>query len=67
MKGNIEASMLNKCPPLVSRRLLEAQNFDGHDRDGLIAEYAFVGLKLAGYIGMLNHLRQPKVLDPSRR
>src|SRR5437868_10936635 len=53
------ASMLNKCPPLVSRRLLEAQNFDGHDRDGLITEYALICLKLARHIVVLHHLTQP--------
>src|SRR5947209_15394403 len=45
----------------------EAQNFDWHDRDGLIAEYALISLKFARNIGVLNHLRQPKVLDSSRR
>jgi hypothetical protein len=40
---------------LIAADLSETQDFDGHNRDGLIAEYAFVSLKLAGYIGVLNH------------
>jgi hypothetical protein len=52
---------------LISSRFSEAQNFDRHNRDGLIAEYALVSMKLTGYIGVLDHLGQSKVLDPSCR
>jgi len=47
--------------------LSDAQNFDRHNGNGLIAEYSFVGLNLPGDIGVLNHLRQPQILNPCSR
>src|SRR6266571_6032856 len=49
----------------MDQLLLEAEDFDGDDRDRLIAEYPLIVFDFAGDVGVLDRRRQTEVLQPS--
>jgi len=55
------ASRIN-CLFQIGLTLSDADDFDGYDRDSLIAENAFVSFDSAGHIGVLHHVRQTEIL-----
>src|SRR6266478_2673193 len=51
----------------MDQLLLEAEDFDGDDRDRLVAEHPLIGFDFAGDVGVLDRRRQAEVLQPGGR